>query len=126
VLELAGVPVDPEHHVLEDVLGGVAVANATRDEREERLVELLEDARRVHRSRGGYRQPQPSSLDGAQQSVLASSAQQDVCSAGEQQPALLTCGSGVGVAGGGSGRSASRRYVPTAVSERAVIPHKTQ
>ena len=54
-------------------------------------MELLEDARCVHRSRGGYRQPQRSPLDGVQQSALASGAQQDVCSAGEQQPMLLGC-----------------------------------
>jgi hypothetical protein len=89
MLELAGVPVDPEHHVLEDVLGCVAVADAARDEREQRVVEVLEDTRGVDRPRGGYRQPQLPSCDGAQQVALASGEQHDACSVGAQQRLLL-------------------------------------
>ena len=43
LLELAGMPVDSQHHLLEDVLGAVAIADSAGDEREQRRVEVLPD-----------------------------------------------------------------------------------
>jgi len=64
---------------MEDVFGGVAIADAASDESEQRGVELLPDARRVDRPRalGGHRHPQASVCVGVQHSSFAVGSQQD-------------------------------------------------
>ena len=112
VLDLAGMAVDAQHHLLKDVLGRVAIGHPLRDEREQPTVEVVPDLRRVQQlgvGRRGQRHPQRSVLAMPQQLGFTSASQHDSCSGGVQQP-LLTCGTAAanGSAGSSSGSLASR------------------
>ena len=104
--------VDAQHHLLKDVLGGVAIGHPSRDEGEQSTVEVVPDRRRVQQlgvGRRGQRHPQRSVLALPQQLGFASASQHDSCSGGVQQP-LLTCGTAAanGSAGFSGGSRASR------------------
>ena len=47
LLELAGMPVNSQHHLLEDVLRAIAITDSAGDEREQRRMEVLPDLRGI-------------------------------------------------------------------------------
>ena len=88
VLDVAGVAVDPQQDLLQDVLGGVVVRGTPSYEGEQRSSQLIPRRDRVGPlggARRAHRQPHSSGLPAPQQSAFASAAQQASCSAGAQQ-----------------------------------------
>ena len=104
VSDLVGVAVQPQHHLLQDVLRAGPVGNPAGDEPEQRLVQV--PPHRLHRrlQRGfwlvGHRRVQrhPQPTVSVQQPALSSGAQQVSCSAGAQHADWVT-GTGSPVSG---------------------------
>lgn len=102
---------NPEHHLLEDVLGILSRADTARDEAEQLVVQLA--PRSLRPSRHGcptHRQPHPPPVEGPQQVAFAAGSQQDPCWVGLQQelsspgawPSSATTVGIVSLAGGSS------------------------